>query len=86
VNCIAFGLIDTRLTQRIEARRATIAVDGHELPVGLSSEVLDVVRAGIPLGRSGAPDDAAGGVYLLCIPESDNISGQVLLVVGGLSI
>ena len=86
VNCVAFGLIDTRLTQQIEPMRSTINVDGHKLPVGLSAEVLDAVRAGIPLGRSGTPEDAAGGVYLLCIPESDYISGQVLLVGGGLSI
>jgi 3-oxoacyl-[acyl-carrier protein] reductase len=37
-----------------------------------------------PLGRAGTPQDAAGAVYLLCIPESDFISGQVVMCAGGL--
>ena len=37
----------------------------------------------IPLGRGGRPEEAAGSVYLLCIPESDYISGQILEVTGG---
>jgi 3-oxoacyl-[acyl-carrier protein] reductase len=38
----------------------------------------------IPLGRLGTPEEAAGGVYLFCIPESDYISGQVITVGGGI--
>ena len=37
----------------------------------------------IPLGRAGTPEDAAGAVYLFCLPESGFITGQVLLVSGG---
>jgi 3-oxoacyl-[acyl-carrier protein] reductase len=40
----------------------------------------------VPLGRAGTPEEAAGAVYLLCIPESDYISGQTLLVGGGISL
>ncbi|MGO4841148.1 SDR family oxidoreductase, partial [Rhizobiaceae sp. 2RAB30] len=40
----------------------------------------------IPLGRIGTPAEAADGVYLFCIPESNYISGQVLVVSGGLAI
>jgi len=40
---------------------------------------------GRPLGRGGSPDEAAGAVYLLCIPESDYISGQTLMCSGGLT-
>jgi 3-oxoacyl-[acyl-carrier protein] reductase len=39
----------------------------------------------IPLGRSGTPEEAAGGVYLFCTPESNYISGQVIVVGGGMS-
>jgi 3-oxoacyl-[acyl-carrier protein] reductase len=39
----------------------------------------------IPLGRRGTPEEAAGGVYLFCTPESNYISGQVIVVGGGLS-
>ena len=38
----------------------------------------------VPLGRVGRPDDAAGAIYLFCIPESDYITGQLLLCAGGL--
>ena len=36
------------------------------------------------LGRLGQPEDAANAVYLLCIPESDFITGEVLVASGGL--
>jgi len=36
------------------------------------------------LQRAGAPEDAANGVYLMCAPESDFITGQILEVSGGL--
>jgi 3-oxoacyl-[acyl-carrier protein] reductase len=35
------------------------------------------------LGRGGTPEEAAGAVYLLCIPESNYITGQLLLCDGG---
>jgi 3-oxoacyl-[acyl-carrier protein] reductase len=38
----------------------------------------------IPLGRGGLPTEAAGAVYLFCIPDSDEVSGQCLVVNGGL--
>jgi len=43
------------------------------------------IECNIPLGHGGTPDDAAGAVYLLCIPESDNVSGQTLVSSGGLT-
>jgi 3-oxoacyl-[acyl-carrier protein] reductase len=85
VNCVAFGLIETRLTQVSNGGGETIGIDGKDIRIGLDSAVLDAVRAGVPLGRPGTPEDAAGGVYLLCLPESDYITGQTLLVGGGLA-
>ena len=38
-----------------------------------------------PLGRRGTVEEAAGAVYLLCIPESDFVTGQVLVCSGGLA-
>jgi 3-oxoacyl-[acyl-carrier protein] reductase len=38
----------------------------------------------IPVGRSGTPEEAAGAVYLFCSPESNYISGQVIVCGGGL--
>ena len=56
------------------------------LKVGVNPELLKSMEAGIPLGRPGTPAEAAGAVYLLCTPESDYISGQVLLCSGGFSM
>jgi 3-oxoacyl-[acyl-carrier protein] reductase len=56
------------------------------LPVGIQPELIAQMEAMIPLGRGGSPEDAAGAVYLFCVPESDFISGQVVLASGGLFI
>jgi 3-oxoacyl-[acyl-carrier protein] reductase len=37
----------------------------------------------IPLGRPGTPQEAAGGVFFLCSPWSNYVTGQVLNVTGG---
>ncbi|MCG8561534.1 MAG: SDR family oxidoreductase [Hyphomicrobiales bacterium] len=84
VNCVAFGHIETRLTQRYDDQPDTIRVKDSDHKVGLSREAYDEVVARTPLPRVGTPTDAAGAVYLLCIPESDFISGQVLLCSGGM--
>jgi len=44
------------------------------------------MEKGIPLGRAGTPEEAAGAVYLFCLPESSYISGEVLTVGGGWSL
>jgi 3-oxoacyl-[acyl-carrier protein] reductase len=83
VNCVAFGYIDTRLTQRIEGSPATIDIKGERYKVGLDGKMIEAVTPTIPLGRPGTPEEAAGSVYLFCIPESDYVSGQVLVCDGG---
>ena len=84
VNCIAFALIESRLTQPLDGDAAEIDVAGREIRVGIQRDRLEALNATIPLGRAGTPEDAAGAVYLMCTPESDYISGQVLVVGGGL--
>jgi 3-oxoacyl-[acyl-carrier protein] reductase len=42
-------------------------------------------REMIPLGRLGTPEEAADGVYLFCTPESNYITGQVVIVGGGIA-
>ncbi|HEX4247549.1 MAG TPA: SDR family oxidoreductase [Pseudonocardia sp.] len=83
VNCVAFGLIRTRLTETPAGSDAKIDVAGRQIAVGVNPEVLAQFEKGIPLGRAGTPVEAAGSVYLLCIPESDYVSGQVLVCGGG---
>jgi 3-oxoacyl-[acyl-carrier protein] reductase len=83
VNTVAFGLISTRLTVSAEGHN-TINIEGRDLKVGVNPDFLKATEAGIPLGRAGKPSEAAGAVYLLCTPESDYISGQLLICAGGL--
>jgi 3-oxoacyl-[acyl-carrier protein] reductase len=86
VNCVAFGLIKTRLTQPIEVNQATIDVAGRAIKVGVQPQLLSTFEKMIPLGRGGTPEDAADAVYLFCTPESNYISGQVVVCGGGLLI
>lgn len=86
VNCVAFGIIRTRLTRDITSADAKIDVGGRELNVGINPESLEAWEQMIPLGRAGKPEEAAGAVYLLCTPESDYVSGQTIVCGGGLRI
>ncbi|TAM24033.1 MAG: SDR family oxidoreductase [Rhodanobacter sp.] len=84
VNCVAYGFIKTRLTVSA-AGDATANIEGREIKVGVNPDLMAAMERMIPLGRGGTPDEAAGAVYLLCIPESDYVSGQTLLCSGGLT-
>lgn len=83
VNAVAFGLIRTRLTEVPAGGDGKIDIQGRQLAVGVNPELLESMERGIPLGRAGTSADAAGAVYLLCIPESDYVSGQVVICGGG---
>ncbi|MFA7432727.1 MAG: SDR family oxidoreductase [Gemmobacter sp.] len=85
VNCVAFGYIETRLTEATDDKKQ-IEVEGEAIAVGIPTRVAQGMSAMIPLGRPGTPEEAANGVYLFCTPEADYISGQVVVVGGGLSI
>lgn len=86
VNCVAYGFIDTRLTQAMENEDTKVTIDGRELQVGVPEMTRQMLPAMVPLGRAGTPEEAAGAIYLFCIPESDYVSGQVLLVGGGVNL
>lgn len=86
VNAVAFGLIETRLTAATADGNAHIDVAGQAIKVGVNPQLYDAMGQMIPLGRAGTPEEAAGAVYLFCIPESDYVSGQVLICGGGLTI
>jgi 3-oxoacyl-[acyl-carrier protein] reductase len=83
VNCVAFGLIHTRMTAADAKAGATIQIEGKEIRVGLNPELIKSHAQRCPLGRGGTPEEAAGAVYLLCIPESNYITGQTVAVSGG---
>ena len=77
------SLIKTRLTEASADADAKIDIAGKESKVGVNPQILKTAEAMIPLGRGGTPQEAAGAVYMFCIPESNYVSGQVLVCGGG---
>jgi 3-oxoacyl-[acyl-carrier protein] reductase len=86
VNCVAYGFIDTRLTQSLARDDTKVTIEGRDFVVGVPEATRQTLPRMVPLGRAGTPEEAAGAVYLFCIPESDYVSGQVLLVGGGVNL
>ncbi|GAB6402952.1 SDR family NAD(P)-dependent oxidoreductase [Pseudomonas sp. MHK4] len=84
VNAVAFGFIDTRLTQALAGDESkTVNIEGREIKVGVQQERIDTASAAIPLGRPGTPEEAAGSVVMLCLPEANYVTGQALVCGGG---
>ena len=86
VNAVAFGHIATRLTQPYEEVPEEITIGGRAHKVGLTKQQATQIQEMTPLGRTGTPDDAAGAVVLFCYPESNFVSGQILVASGGLEM
>jgi len=86
VNCVAYGFIETRLTQSLDREDTVVSIEGRDFVVGVPESTRRTLPLMVPLGRAGTPEEAAGAVYLFCIPESDYVSGQVLLVGGGVNL
>ena len=82
VNAVAFGLIHTRMTNADAKAGATVNIEGRDIRVGLNPELLKSHAQRNPLGRGGTPEEAAGAVYLFCLPESNYITGQIVAVAG----
>ena len=83
VNCVGFGLIETRLIQPLTAD-SSIEVKGRDIQVGVQPKVMETLTSLSPLGRSGTVDEAAGPVVFFCSPLADFITGEVLIVSGGM--
>ncbi len=82
VNAVAFGFIETRLTaSKVDANQ--IEIDGQKVQLGIPDQMRGMAPMLIPLGRTGTPQEAAGGVFFLCSPWSNFVHGQVLNITGG---
>jgi len=57
-----------------------------ELTGVLSEEIRELIRTNTPLQRLGTPEDVAGAVRFLCSDEAAFVTGEVLLVDGGLGM
>jgi 3-oxoacyl-[acyl-carrier protein] reductase len=69
--------------------RANVVAPGYvntRLTDVLSEEAQQAMLANTPLGRLGDPEDVAGAVRFLCSDEAAFITGEVLLVDGGLGM
>ena len=82
VNAVAYGFIETRLTQ-VKGSSETITRGDKQVELGIPQAMRDMAPNFIPLGRSGTPDEAAGPVLFLASSLSDYVSGAVILVTGG---
>ena len=84
VNCnaVAFGFIETRLTAA-KADENVMEIDGEKVQLGIPEQLRGMGTMLIPLGRAGTPEEAAGGIFLLCTPWANFVHGQVLNVTGG---
>ena len=69
--------------------RANVVAPGYvrtQLTEVLPEELQGAMLANTPLGRLGDPEDVAGAVRFLCSDEASFITGEVLLVDGGLGM
>ena len=70
VNVVSAGVVDTDALQHFPNRES----------------LLENFAARTPAGPVLTPDDVAGAVYLLCLPEAAMINGHTLVVDGGFAI
>ena len=82
VNAVAFGWIETRLTaSKVDTNQ--MEIDGQKVQLGIPDQMRGMASMLIPLGRTGTPEEAAGGVFFLCSPWSNFVHGQVITASGG---
>jgi 3-oxoacyl-[acyl-carrier protein] reductase len=69
--------------------RANVVAPGYvstQLTGVLPDEARSAMLSATPLGRLGEPEDVAGAVRFLCSDEASFVTGEVLLVDGGLGM
>jgi 3-oxoacyl-[acyl-carrier protein] reductase len=69
--------------------RANVVAPGYidtRLTQAIAEEMRELMLANTPLGRFGKPEDVAGAVRFLCSEEASFITGEVLLVDGGMGM
>jgi 3-oxoacyl-[acyl-carrier protein] reductase len=82
VNAVAFGFVETRLTQAKE-EGGSIEREGEQIQLGIPEQMRQMARMMIPVGRPATPEEAAGGIFFLCSPWSNFVHGQIINVTGG---
>ena len=78
VNAIAPGIINTRFHDPVDE-----AIGQRQLGM-MPGEHLQSRASSIPLGRLGEPEDVAATAAFLAGPDADHISGETIIVAGGM--
>ncbi|MGH2717241.1 MAG: SDR family NAD(P)-dependent oxidoreductase [Actinomycetota bacterium] len=76
VNVVAPGFIETRLTAPKEK--------SEDPDLGIPEGLRNLAMMMIPMGYAGAPEDVAKAHLYLSSPDADYVTGQTLVVAGGL--
>jgi len=84
VNAVAFGFVETRLTQAKEQGEEMTTPTGEKVELGIPEQMRAMASAIIPLGRPATPEEASGPVLFLSSPLANYMHGQVLNVTGGM--
>jgi 3-oxoacyl-[acyl-carrier protein] reductase len=84
VNAVAFGFVETRLTQAKEQGEEMTTPSGEKVELGIPEQMRAMASAIIPLGRPATPEEASGPVLFLSSPLANYMHGQVLNVTGGM--
>jgi 3-oxoacyl-[acyl-carrier protein] reductase len=84
VNAVAFGFVETRLTQAKEQGEEMTTPSGEKVELGIPEQMRQMASAIIPMGRPATPEEASGPVLFLSSPLANYVHGQVLNVTGGM--
>jgi len=84
VNAVAFGFVETRLTQAKEQGEEMTTPTGEKVELGIPEQMRAMASAIIPMGRPATPEEASGPVLFLSSPLANYVHGQVLNVTGGM--
>ncbi|TGJ87471.1 hypothetical protein E0Z10_g1249 [Xylaria hypoxylon] len=86
-NAVAFGHIETRLTQAKEKGMFITGPKGEHIKVGIPQGTTQAspeqLHADIPLRRPGRPSEAAAAVLAVASPLFSYVTGQTIMVTGG---
>ena len=85
------GMIAFTMTLARELARKGVTVNAvapgfieTDMVKDMPAAAMDAVKAGIPVGRLGRPEEVAAAIAFLAGPESSYITGQVIPVNGGM--
>jgi 3-oxoacyl-[acyl-carrier protein] reductase len=86
VNCVAPGAVPVETIRRMKAGELPPLWDEPSVGTGLMGPLSRMRSSNIPLGRRGEPDEIAHSVLFLASAASSYITGETLVVDGGLTL